>query len=94
LDVGNIKEVKKSFELLNQTSEYNTVMFSTHDIELAVELAQAIYVIGYPTIDGKQKDYGTIVAKYDLRELDLAWKEYGPEHLKLTKEIIEQLMNS
>src|SRR5690606_16139477 len=51
LDVGNIQEVKKSFDLLNTTSEYNTVIFSTHDIELAVELAQTIYVIGYPTIN-------------------------------------------
>ena len=94
LDVGNIQEVKKSFDLLNTTSEYNTVIFSTHDIELAVELAQSIYVIGYPTIDGKKQNYGTIVAKYDLRELGIAWKEFGEEHLKLSKEIINQMMIS
>lgn len=94
LDVGNIEEVKKAFELLGNASEFNTVIFSTHDIELALELAQVIYVIGYPTIDGKQQSYATIVAKYDLREMGLAWKEYCEDHLKLSKEIIHQMMIS
>ncbi|MGE5943348.1 MAG: ATP-binding cassette domain-containing protein [Flavobacteriales bacterium] len=94
LDVGNIIEVKKSFELLNSTSEHNTVIFSTHDIELAVELAHVIYVIGYPTVNGEQQHYGSVVAKFDLRELGLAWKEFGEEHFKLSREIINQMMLS
>ena len=94
LDVGNIEEVKKSFELLSSSSDFNTVIFSTHDIELAIELAQTIYVIGYPTINGKQEHYGTIVAKYDLRDMGLAWKDYCDDHLKLSKEIIHQMMIS
>lgn len=48
LDVGNIEEVRKTFQLLNASSEYHTAIFSTHDIELAIELAQCIYVVGYP----------------------------------------------
>jgi ABC-type nitrate/sulfonate/bicarbonate transport system ATPase subunit len=94
LDVGNIQEVKKSFELLSEASEYNTILFSTHDIELAIELAQAIYVIGYPTVGGKLQNYGSVVAKYDLREMGLAWKTYGEDHRKLYKEIVQQMMNS
>jgi polar amino acid transport system ATP-binding protein len=94
LDVGNIIEVKKSFELLNSTSEHNTIIFSTHDIELAVELAQVIYVIGYPTVNGEKQHYGSIVAKFDLRELGSAWKEFGEDHYKLTREIINQMMLS
>ncbi|KAF2514046.1 ABC transporter ATP-binding protein [Flavobacterium zhairuonense] len=94
LDVGNIQEVKKAFKLLGNTSEYNTVIFSTHDIELALELAQVIYVIGYPTVNGKLQSYATIVAKYDLREMELAWKDYCEDHLKLSKEIIHQMMIS
>ncbi|MBB6369329.1 ATP-binding cassette domain-containing protein [Chryseobacterium shigense] len=94
LDVGNIEEVKKTFGMLCDESEHNTIMFSTHDIKLAIELAQSIYVIGYPTIDGNKKDYGTIVARYDLREMGLAWKEYGDEHRDLFKEIVQQMMNS
>lgn len=94
LDVGNIQEVKKAFDLLGQSSEVNTVIFSTHDIDLAIELAQTIYIIGYPTIDGKLQNYGTIVAKYDLREMGLAWRDYCEDHLKLSKEIIHQMMIS
>lgn len=94
LDVGNIEEVKKAFDLLSETSEYNTLLFSTHDIKLAIELSQSIYVIGYPTINGDKKDYGTVVAKYDLRDMGLAWKEYGDDHRKLYKEIVHQMMIS
>ena len=94
LDVGNIEEVKKAFDLLSSTSEYNTLLFSTHDIKLAIELAQSIYIIGYPTVNSDKKDYGTVVAKYDLREMGLAWKEYGEDHRKLYKEIVHQMMIS
>jgi ABC-type nitrate/sulfonate/bicarbonate transport system ATPase subunit len=94
LDVGNIEEVKKAFDLLSSTSEYNTLLFSTHDIKLAIELAQSIYIIGYPIVNGDKKDYGTVVAKYDLREMGLAWKEYGEDHRKLYKEIVHQMMIS
>jgi ABC-type nitrate/sulfonate/bicarbonate transport system ATPase subunit len=94
LDVGNIEEVKKAFDLLSETSEYNTLLFSTHDIKLAIELSQSIYIIGFPTLNGDKKDYGTVVAKYDLREMGLAWKEYGEDHRKLYKEIVHQMMIS
>jgi ABC-type nitrate/sulfonate/bicarbonate transport system ATPase subunit len=94
LDVGNIEEVKKSFALLSSTSEFNTVIFSTHDIELAIELAQTIYVIGHPTLNGVKQSYGTIVAKYDLRDMGIAWKEFGADHTALTKEIVHQMMIS
>jgi ABC-type multidrug transport system ATPase subunit len=94
LDVGNIQEVKNAFELLSDSSEYNTVIFSTHDIELAIELAQVIYIIGHPTINGKKQDYGTMVAKYDLREMGIAWTEYDKDHVKLHNEIVHQMMIS
>lgn len=94
LDVGNINEVKKAFDLLNANSEYNTIIFTTHDIELAIELSQAIYVVGYPTINGERQNYGTIVANYDLRTMGLAWQSYNAEHHKLYNEIVQQMMIS
>ena len=94
LDVGNIEEVKKTFQILSDDSEHNTILFSTHDIKLAIEIAQSIYVIGYPTINGKKENYGTVVAHYDLRELKLAWKEYGEDHENLYKEIVGEMMKS
>jgi hypothetical protein len=63
------------------------VIFSTHDIELAIELV-SIYVIGYPTVGGKA-NHGSIVAKYDLREMGICWKE-SDDHDKLYKEIALQ----
>lgn len=94
LDVGNIQEVRKSFDLLTSSNDHNTIIFSTHDIELAIDLAQSIYIIGHPTIGGKKQDYGTIMGKYDLREMGICWEEYGAEHIKLHKEIVKVLMDS
>ena len=91
LDVGNIRSVKKSFDLILNDHELNTIVFSTHDIKLAVELADSIYVVGHK--DGN-KDYATIVNHYDLKERNLAWKKFGPKHLELLEEIENQLMNS
>lgn len=94
LDIGNIEDVKKAFSLITSLHEFNTIIYSTHDIELAVELADSIYVIGYPTIDGKTADYGTIVKHVDMKERKLAWKEYGVEHLEVVKEIKAAMLTS
>lgn len=94
LDVGNIEDVKKAFNLITSLHEFNTIIYSTHDIELAVELADSIYVIGYPTITGKIADYGTIVKHVDMKERKLAWKEYGADHLEIVKEIKAAMLAS
>jgi ABC-type multidrug transport system ATPase subunit len=87
LDVGNINDVKNAFSLMTSMHEFNTIIYSTHDIELAVELADSIYVIGYPTKEGKKQDYGTIVKHIDMKELDLAWKDFGLDHIEVVKQI-------
>lgn len=94
LDVGNIQDVKNAFNLITSSHEYNTVIYSTHDIELAVELADSIYVIGYPTIDGKQHQYGTIVKHIDMKELQLAWKDFGMDHIEIVKQIKTAMLSS
>lgn len=91
LDVGNIEKVKCSFDLISKQDELNTIIFSTHDINLAVELADSIYIIGYP--EGT-KEYSTIVKHYDLKELGLAWKKFGVDHLELVTKIKEDLLKS
>ena len=91
LDVGNIEKVKTSFEKILSADELNTIIFSTHDIRLAVELADSIYIIGHP--EGVS-DYSTIIKHYDLKEMGIAWTEYGDQHRSLTKEIKEILINS
>jgi ABC-type nitrate/sulfonate/bicarbonate transport system ATPase subunit len=97
LDVGNVESVKKAFQLINTTHEKNTIIFSTHDIELAVELADSIYVIGFPPneVDSGNSNIGTIVKHFDLKALNLAWKDsFTAEHLALAKEIKQVLLNS
>jgi polar amino acid transport system ATP-binding protein len=91
LDVGNIESVREAFDLILTSNELNTIIFSTHDLKLAVELADVIYVIGYP--EGTT-EYSTIVNKYDLKEIGLAWTKFGAEHLELVESIKADLLKS
>jgi polar amino acid transport system ATP-binding protein len=91
LDVGNIEKVKQNFERIANDNEYNTIIFSTHDIRLAVELADSIYVIGHP--EGVA-DYSTIVGHYDLKKMGLAWQPYSEGHRKLVTQVKELLLRS
>jgi ABC-type nitrate/sulfonate/bicarbonate transport system ATPase subunit len=96
LDVGNIMNVKAAFKLINDSHELNTVIFSTHDIELAVELADSLYVIGYgKNENGSLSQVGTILKHYDLKQLGLAWHgEFTADHLQLAKEIKAIMLQS
>lgn len=91
LDVGNIENVKDSFRLISSENDLNTIIFSTHDINLAVELADSIYVIGRPTPDAK---YSTVIKNYDLKAMGLAWREFGAQHLDIVNQIKTDLINS
>jgi ABC-type nitrate/sulfonate/bicarbonate transport system ATPase subunit len=91
LDVGNIEKVKQNFQRISDADELNTIIFSTHDIRLAVELADSIYIVGFPEgVTG----YSTIVGHYDLKKMGLAWEEYGDGHRALVSDIKELLMKS
>jgi len=96
LDVGNILNVKKSFDLIDQGHDLNTIIFSTHDIELAAELADSIYIIGYSKIeDGSLDSIGTIVKHFDLKAIGITWKnEFTSDHLELVKEIKARMFES
>lgn len=91
LDVGNIDKVKQSFQRISDADELNTIIFSTHDIRLAVELADSIYIIGFP--EG-ETNYSTVVGHYDLKKMGLAWEEYGDGHRQLVSDIKELLLKS
>lgn len=95
LDVKNKLDVKASFEKISNSDDLNTIIFSTHEIELAVELADYIIVMGYPSDgNGGLLEVGTVLHTVDLKELGLAWKEYSPEHLIIQKEIEQIIINS
>ena len=91
LDVGNIEKVKTSFQKILDADEYNTIIFSTHDIRLAAELADSIYVIGFP--EGTT-EYSTVLKHYDLKKMGLAWTPYGDGHRKVVADIKELLLKS
>lgn len=91
LDVGNIREVKKSFERIQRDNEFNTIIFSTHDLNLAVELADSIYIVGFPD---ESQSHATIVKHFDLKQMNLAWQDVNEGHRQLVKEIDEVMMKS
>jgi ABC-type nitrate/sulfonate/bicarbonate transport system ATPase subunit len=96
LDVGNIKNVKDSLALINKSHELNTVIFSTHDIELAVELADSLYVLGYATNpDGTRTNSGTLLKQFDFKKMGLAWQgDLSADHLDVVKEIKALMLQS
>ena len=91
LDVGNIEKVKVAFDRIKEDNEYNTIIFSTHDIKLDIELADSIYIIGFP--EGVT-DYSTVVKHYDLKVMGLAWTEYDDNHRAVYNDIKELLLRS
>jgi ABC-type multidrug transport system ATPase subunit len=96
LDVGNIESVKKAFHLINNSNDLNTILFSTHDIELAVELADSIYIIGYAdrTNDGASKG-GSILKHFDLKQMGLAWCEkFNSDHIDCVREIKDLMLTA
>lgn len=96
LDVGNIESVKETFRLISEQDELNTIIFSTHDIELATELADSIYILGYPTkADGSKENIGTIVKHFDLKQAGIAWHDkLNQAHLDLLQEIRLAMLDS
>jgi len=90
LDVGNIEKVKESLKRIGDADELNTTIFSTHDIRLAVELADMIYIVGFP----EGETISTIVKAYDLKAMGLAWREYSDAHRALVKDIHTLMLKS
>jgi ABC-type nitrate/sulfonate/bicarbonate transport system ATPase subunit len=96
LDVGNIDNVKKAFQLICSSHELNTVIFSTHDLELAVELADSVYVIGFPKKeDGSLANFGTVIKNFDLKKMGLAWSDkFTKDHLDVVSDIRNSMLES
>jgi ABC-type sulfate/molybdate transport systems ATPase subunit len=91
LDVGNVENVKSAIRLIDKSNDLSTIIFSTHDIELAVELADTIYVIGYIN-DGHTAH---LLKCYDLKSLGMSWApELTPSHYNLMREIKDILLKS
>ena len=91
LDIGNIEMVKAAFETIKAANEFNTIIFSTHDIKLAIELADSIYILGFP--EGVT-EYSTIIKNFDLKAMGLAWTPYSDAHRVVYNDIKTLLLKS
>ena len=76
LDVMSKERVYETIREVSATSEHNTIIFTTHDIESAVHLADEVWVIGKK--DGK--DGTTVVERIDLAAMGLAWNTENEKH--------------
>lgn len=94
LDIGNILDVKNCFRKIADQNDINTIIFSTHDIDLAVEIADLIYVIGFEKEGNHILEGGTMIEKIDLKENGLAWKEYSSQHKELSNHICSIMLQS
>lgn len=95
LDVKNIEEVKDAINKLTTSSEINTVLFSTHNIELAVSIADSIYLVGYEKDEhGNFKPGGTLLTHYDLKKLGIAWTPYSKDHIDIVEKLKQKMIES
>ena len=91
LDVKNIEKLKHNINLLASENDTNTIIMSTHDINLAVEMADSIYIIGHKNVEDL---HSTLLQHFDLKEMGLAWKSFNQNHLELSQEIKKIILNS
>lgn len=95
LDIKNVEEVKEAIQKLTTSSEINTVIFSTHNIDLAVSLADSIYLIGYENDEkGNHKEGGTLLEHYDLKKMGIAWTPYSKSHIDIAEKLKEKMLKS
>lgn len=91
IDVVIAKTVKDSIRRFKGQDDLNTLIFSTHDLNFAVEIADVIYVIGH---EKPEDTHSTIIYKINLLERGLLGKEFGLEHIKIVEELTEVMINS
>jgi ABC-type multidrug transport system ATPase subunit len=95
LDIKNIEEVKDAITKLTTSSEINTVIFSTHNIDLAVSIADSIYLIGYEKDNqGNFIEGGTLLEHYDLKKMGMAWTPYSKQHIEIAEKLKEKMLDS
>ena len=70
LDLVAKRRVMNTIQTVTTTNELNTVIFTTHDLESAVMLADTIWVLG----PEKGKTGSTIIKEIDLATMGLAWQ--------------------
>lgn len=92
LDLVAKRKVMDTIQTVTTTHERNTVIFTTHDLESAVMLADTIWVIGAE----RGKPGATVLKEIDLAALGLAWTpdiEKDPRYWPTVLELRNTFMN-
>jgi ABC-type nitrate/sulfonate/bicarbonate transport system ATPase subunit len=85
LDVMAKERVFDTIRTVSLTHEHNTLIFTTHDLEAAVSLADEIWVLGREP----EKPGATVVKRVDLAAAGLAWTPDIERHPKYWPTILE-----
>lgn len=82
LDIIAKEKVCSLIQEVSTTNELNTIIFTTHDLASAVQIADTIWVLGkgLPDEKGEVKPGTTVRATIDLIELGLAWNPNVDKH--------------
>ena len=92
LDFKMKQEACKLIIDLSQTHEANTIIITTHDIQAALSISDTILILGTQKFNGVPVPGSTIVKKFDLAALGIAWrpdvKSY-PQYQEVLKDIYE-----
>jgi ABC-type nitrate/sulfonate/bicarbonate transport system ATPase subunit len=76
LDVSSKSRVIDTIKKVTTTHDHNTVIFTTHDLESAVRLADEVWVLGRE----EGKPGATVVERVDLISRGLAWNDNVDDH--------------
>jgi len=82
LDIIAKEKVCELIKEVSATDELNTIVFTTHDLASAVQIADTIWVLGkgLPNEKGEVKSGTTVRATINLIELGLAWNRDIDKH--------------
>lgn len=82
LDIIAKEKVCALIQEVSTTNELNTIIFTTHDLASAVQIADTVWVLGkgLPDEKGEVKPGTTVRATIDLIELGLAWNPNVDKH--------------
>jgi ABC-type nitrate/sulfonate/bicarbonate transport system ATPase subunit len=86
LDALMVDRVMELLRKVSQLHEHNTLVIVSHDIESAVAISDAVFLLAIPP----GQDSATLTRTYDLCAMDLAWQpdiRHKPAFLKLIDEI-------
>ena len=70
LDAIMVDRITELLLKVSQLDEHNTLIIVSHDIESAVAISDAVYLLGTPD----PEKGATMTRAYDLCEMDLAWQ--------------------